>query len=51
MVQAKDPSSLEMVADIAVDCGNRVTREIEVVKSFGTGTAVNVDFDCMSSQS
>ena len=35
-----------LIADIAVDNGNRVAREIESAKSTGAGSAVFIDFDC-----
>lgn len=35
-----------LIADISVDGGNRVAKEIESAKSSGTGNAVFIEFDC-----
>ena len=39
-----------LIADISIEGGNRVAREIEFVKSNSTGNAVFIEFDCTKQQ-
>ena len=39
-----------LIADIVVDSGTRVTKEIEAARSDGTGSAVFMMFDCTKQQ-
>lgn len=39
-----------LIADISVDGGNRVVKEIESAKTSGTGSALFIEFDCTKSK-